>query len=436
MAAAAAAGAALGITTLAGGALLLYSGRGFLASAGFLVAAALAGLGAGVWAGTPADRRAPHRMAGRWMLAILALVVASFAATAWLRIPALQTAPLGAPLGMVLFLAEPAYAIGALLAGLQRRRPSRPDAPPRRAAGRLQEGGSVVVPALFGSAAGAVLAASWLIPALPPGPVFFGAALLLSAAGTAQLALAAGGTEESMDGTVAGSVVLITGVGKAGQVGYALAEAFRERGARLVLVGRSEEVEARAAELGGEAVAVRADLATEAGAAAAVDAARERWGRLDTVVNAVGGLRVLKSLGDTTPEEWSAEIERNAGTAFLVSRAALPLLRESRGSIVNFASPAGERAVAKLGAYSAAKAGVVALTRAMALEERAAGVRVNAVAPGVVDTAENRAAVEDAASAAFVSRGAIAEVVLFLAGARGVSGQVVHVTNADVRGAG
>ena len=435
MAAATAAGAALGITTVAGGALLLYSGRGFLGSAGFLVAAALAGLGAGVWAGTPADARGPHRMAGRWMLAVLALVVASFAATAWLRIPALQTAPLGAPLGMVLFLAEPAYAIGALLAGLQRRLPGwqRRYADP---GGRAASGGDVVVPALFGSAAGAVLAASWLIPALPPGPVFFGAALLLSAAGTAQMALAAGATEGSMDGSVAGSVVLITGVGKAGQVGHAMAEAFRERGARLVLVGRSPEVEARAAELGGDAVAVRADLATEAGAAAAVEAARARWGRLDTVVNAVGGLRVVKSLAETTPAEWSAEIERNAGTAFLVSRAALPLLRESRGSIVNFASPAGARAVARLGAYSAAKAGVISLTRAMALEERTAGVRVNAVAPGVVDTAENRASVEDSASAAFVSREAIAEAVLFLATARGVSGQVLHVTSADVMGAG
>lgn len=234
---------------------------------------------------------------------------------------------------------------------------------------------------------------------------------------------------------MAGSVVLITGVGRVGQVGDALARAFHARGARLVLVGRSEEVETRATELGGDTVAVRADLETPEGAEAAVDAARTRWGRLDTVVNAVGGLRVVKPLAETTPEEWSAEIDRNARTAFLVSRAALPLLRESRGSIVNFASPAGERAVARLGAYSAGKAGVVALTRAMALEERANGVRVNAVAPGLIDTADNRAAAEEGA-AAWVSRDAIAEAVLFLAGAQGVSGEILYVTNADIRSGG
>lgn len=428
-AAAGATGAALGIGTLAGGALLLYSGEGFLSSAGFLMAVALAGVAAGLWVGAPAVGSPTHRgRVGRWMLAVAAMVIASFAAMAWLRLPTLQTSPLGPPLGMVLFLAEPAYALGALLGTLDAGRKAWRE----RAVGRKSGGrpGSVAVPALLGAAAGAAVAASWLIPSMPPGPVFFGAALLLVAAGTAEMTL----TDEAREGGMAGSVVVITGVGRAGQVGPALAAAFRERGALLVLAGLSEEVEARAAELGGDVVAVRADLTSEDGAEAVVAAARERWGRLDTVVNAAGGLRVVKPLGETTVDEWAGEIDRNARTAFLVSRAALPLLRESRGSIVNFASPAGERAVARMGAYSAAKAGVVALTRAMALEERASGVRVNAVAPGMIDTAENRASVDDGAATAWVSRDAIAEAVLFLASARGISGEVVHVTNADVRG--
>lgn len=397
---------------------------------------ALAAVAAGVWVGAPEGPGPGHRrMLGRWMLAVVVLVVASFAATAWLRLPGFQTSALGPPLGMVLFLAEPAYALGALLAALESRRRGRSGArEPVGRSGPRQEGGSprrepaVAVPALLGAGAGAALAGAWLIPSLPPGPVFFGAALLLAAAGALDMRRKGEGTE----GAMAEAVVLITGVGKPGQVGHALAEAFGSSGARLVLAGRSAEVDARAAELGGDVVAVRGDLSTAEGAAAAVDAARERWGRLDTVVNAAGGLRVMKPLAETSPEEWSAEIDRNARTAFLVSRAALPLLRESKGSIVNFASPAAERAVGRLGAYAAGKAGVVALTRTMALEEKAAGVRVNAVAPGMIDTEDNLAGVQNAEGTAWVSRGSITEAVLFLARARGVSGEVLHVTHADV----
>lgn len=411
---AAAAGVALGIATLTGGALLLYTGEGFLSSAGTLMAVTLASTAAGLWAGAP-DTTAPGRMSGRWMLGILALVAASFLASAWLRLPVLQATALGPALGMVLFLAAPAYAVGGVLAALHARR-----------------GAAVATMALLGAGIGVAAAASWLIPSLPPGPVYFGAALLLAVAGTTQMAL----DREAAMGAMSGSVVLVTGVGKPGQVGYALAQAFRGAGAHVVVAGRSAVIEERARALGEGVVGVAADLTTEEGAVAAVEAARVRWGRLDVLVNAAGGLRVVKPLADTSPAEWTAEIDRNARTAFLVGRAALPLLRESRGCIINFASPAGERGVARLGAYSAAKAGVIALTRAMAAEEKAAGVRVNAIAPGMVDTDDNRAAAGDAGQTSYVSRDAIAEAAMFLARAQGVSGEVLHVTHADVRGGG
>jgi 3-oxoacyl-[acyl-carrier protein] reductase/2-deoxy-D-gluconate 3-dehydrogenase len=176
-------------------------------------------------------------------------------------------------------------------------------------------------------------------------------------------------------------------------------------------------------------VGVAADLAGPDGAERVVEAARTRWGRLDVLVNVAGGLHVMKPLAETSLDEWDRELRANAATAFLVTRAALPMLRESGGVVIHFASPAGERAVKGLGAYSAAKAGVVALTRALALEEGERGVRVNAIAPGMIDTEQNRNAVQDPERVKWVTREEIVDVVLFLAGpaSSGVNGQVLHV---------
>ena len=224
-------------------------------------------------------------------------------------------------------------------------------------------------------------------------------------------------------------VVIVTGVGHPGQVGYAVAEAFAARGARLVVTSRSEAIGERARALGDEVVGVAADLTDPDGAAAVVDAVRQRWGRLDVLVNTAGGLHVLKSVEETSPEEWDREVESNARTAFVMSRTALPLLRQSRGAIINFASPAALGGGAGMAAYSAGKAGVVALTRAMAREERDRGVRVNAVAPGMIDTAQNRDQVSDGEGVSWVTRGQVVEVVLFLASKEGsgINGETVRV---------
>lgn len=434
MVAAGVAGVALGGSSFAAGALLLYGGDGFLTSAGFIAGVALASTGAGVWVGAP-DGPAPghRRVLGRWTFAIVALVIASFVATFWLRSPEIQAAEWAGPIVMVLLLAEPAYALGALAGALESRRRGAIRAVPRerRSGGRdwpvIGGTSAVVVPILLGTGLGAALAGAWLIPAFPPGLVFLGLALLLTAAGSLEMGLAAEPKGDSM----AERVVVVTGAGDRGQVGYAVAEAFARQGARVVVTARGEGIGGVALELGDDVVGVPADLADPAGAEAVVEAARSRWGRLDVLVNVAGGLHVMKPVEETTPEEWERESRANARTAFLMSQAALPLLRQSRGAIINFASPAGLRAVKGMAAYSAAKAGVVALTRALALEERDAGVRVNAIAPGLVDTAQNRESADG--GRAFVSRGAVVEAVVFLAGARGVSGEVLAVTNSDVR---
>jgi 3-oxoacyl-[acyl-carrier protein] reductase len=415
--AALAVGLTLGVTALAGGALLLYTADRFLAPVGFLMAVALLSVAAGIWVGAPAvGATGERRMMTRWVLGVMALVLASFVASIWLRTPGLQTWAFGPPLALVLLLAEPIYMLAALLTALA-----------GRAAGG-ERGSGVAVPALVGAGLGVAVAANYLIPLLPPGPVYLGAALLLTVAGTFEM----GYRPNAAGGDMDGKAVLVSGVGEEGQIGYAVARAFVGRGARVVVTGRSEGVEARASSLGGDVVAVVADLADPGGAERVVEVVRERVGRLDVLVNVAGGLRVTKPVAETSPEEWRREHEANSGTAFLLTRAALPLLRDSGGAIVNFASPAGAQAMAGLGAYSAAKAGVIALTRALALEEGRRGVRVNAVAPGLVDTAENRAWLEgrgEAAGAKMVSMDEVVAAVLFLASgeASGISGEVLRV---------
>lgn len=407
---AATAGAVLGAAVMAGAALLLQPGPGVLPAAGLLIGLALAALAAAAWVGLPGDRAASMR--GRWMAAILVFAAAAIFGDIYAEIGNVRAPGLGTAAAALLFLAAPAYAVGAVLTALIRR------------------GRGAAAAAIAGAAVGAVVAGVVLIPKLDPGALYFtcGAALLVAAVVELRAAPSVAWKE---DGRMNGKVVIVTGVGARGQVGFALARAFLRQGAGVALTDVRPEVEALARELGaeGEAIGIVADLTDVAGTERVVSAVRERFGRLDVLVNAAGGLGVVKPLADTSPEEWDREIVRNARTAFLLSRAALPLLRESRGAIINFASPAGISAVRDLGAYSAAKAGVIALTRALALEEAEHGVRVNAVAPGMIDTEQNRAAVEDPDSVAWVTREQVADAVLFLAGpaGSGVNGEVLHV---------
>lgn len=428
-------GVVLGVGLLAGVTLLLQPGPGALASAGFLVALPLGALAAAYWVG---GQQAGGKQSGRqqqgfgtrggwsWVLAVAAFLAAGPYAELWVRQASLRAAGWGGALAVLVLLAVPAYAAGMVLSGLQQR---------SRGAG---------VGALAGGAAGALLSALWLIPKFDPGILFASGAIILIAAswveggggGVRRVAGAeSGATTAGRRGEMEGKVVIVTGAGAPGQMGYRLAELLLARGASVVLTARGVEVERSARELGGEAAAigVAADLADPAAAERVVATALREFGRLDVLINVAGGLTVIKPLSETTPEEWTRELERNARTAFVMSRAALPALRESRGAIVNFASPAGLRARAGIGAYSAAKAAVVAQTRALALEERGHGVRVNAVAPGMIDTEQNRAAVTEPEQVAWVTREEVAEVVLFLASAKGagVNGATIEVGFGD-----
>ena len=236
-----------------------------------------------------------------------------------------------------------------------------------------------------------------------------------------------------MGAEFAGKVVLVTGVGRVGQIGHAVAKAFGEAGARLVLAdvnaaALAERVREFAAQRI-EAVASAGDLATPAGA----KAAKDRFGGLDAVVNVAGGLVYVGDFLALTPEVVDKELTINVKTTLCVSQAAIPaLLARGGGAIVNFASIAVVRPLAKMASYSAAKWAVAGLTRALAREFADRGVRVNAVAPATVRTADN--VTQMGADAKYLELDDLIRAVLYLASdaARGITGQVLPVTGRDV----
>ena len=234
-----------------------------------------------------------------------------------------------------------------------------------------------------------------------------------------------------------GRVALVTGVGRAGQIGYAVASGLARAGAQLVIAGRTPTAVAeRAQELSTRGFAVQAaagDLAFPDGARRAVATARERFGGLDIVVNVAGGLVNYGSMLELGPDQVERELAINVKTTFFVSQAAVPLLRErGGGAIVNFASIAVLKPQSHMAVYSAAKAAVAGLTRALARDLSGDRIRVNAVAPGMVRTGDNVAQVKDA-KPRWVELDDLVAAVLYLASdeARAVSGEILPVAGGE-----
>jgi NAD(P)-dependent dehydrogenase (short-subunit alcohol dehydrogenase family) len=175
---------------------------------------------------------------------------------------------------------------------------------------------------------------------------------------------------------------LVTG-GSSG-IGLAIARMLRGEGYELTLAARTvERLEAAAAEL--EAASVAVDVRDEAACAALVTAHLERHGGLDVLVNSAG-VGIAGRIGDMSAKQFDLQQAVNLRGAFLVTREALPALREARGYVVNLASIAGTIPTPGLASYGAAKAALIALTRSLDREEAASGVRVTALCPGFVDT--------------------------------------------------
>jgi 3-oxoacyl-[acyl-carrier protein] reductase len=236
-----------------------------------------------------------------------------------------------------------------------------------------------------------------------------------------------------------GRVAIVTG-GSRG-IGSAIAGLLAEHGAAVVVSGRDaarlqnavRELEERGASVHG----VAADVGKREDADRLVDAAKERFGRLDLLVNNAGITRdgLLIRMKD---DDWDRVMETNLRGAFLMTRAAAKsMVRQRSGRIVNIASAAGAMGNAGQTNYSAAKAGLIGFTKATARELAHWGILVNAVAPGLIDTDMAAAISPDAREALLAqvplkrigSARDVAEVVGFLAGdgAAYVTGQVFHV---------
>ncbi len=192
-----------------------------------------------------------------------------------------------------------------------------------------------------------------------------------------------------MGGSLADRVVLVTGSSRG--IGAEVAvKAAAEGAAIAVHYNRSPEGAARTLErvrgTGVDADCFAADLTDGRQAEDLVCRVLERFGRLDGLVNNAG-LTLVKPFLEIEPGEWDALIATDLTAAFHTCRAALPsMVERGRGSIVNIASRLGQIGVAETAPYSAAKAGLIGLTRALAQEFGPRGVRVNAVAPGMIVT--------------------------------------------------
>jgi NAD(P)-dependent dehydrogenase (short-subunit alcohol dehydrogenase family) len=184
--------------------------------------------------------------------------------------------------------------------------------------------------------------------------------------------------------TLEGAVAIVTGA--AGGIGSAVVKQLRQAGAAVVAEDLDPAVEELSVEDDGVA-ALQGDSAQTEIAREAVQLALTRFGGLDVVVNNAGRF-LLKPIVDTTDDEWDGLMITNVRSVFVHCREALPqLIASDRGAIVNVSSISGVIGLPAQGAYCATKGAIAQITRQLAIEHASDGVRVNAVAPGAVDTA-------------------------------------------------
>ena len=192
----------------------------------------------------------------------------------------------------------------------------------------------------------------------------------------------------SGQGALQGQVAIVTGAGRG--IGHAIATAMAREGATVVLAARTrQQLAATAAairESGGTALAIPTDVTQDAAVEAMVEQAIAELGRVDALVTAAGAAS-FGPVVSSKPADWDAILAVNLRAVMVCCHAVLPvMIRQRRGTIINVASVAAQRAIPGAAVYTATKAGVVGFSRVLAEELRAEGVRVGVLVPGAVDT--------------------------------------------------
>lgn len=235
-----------------------------------------------------------------------------------------------------------------------------------------------------------------------------------------------------MNVTLSGRVAIVAG--GTGALGRAVSLAFLEEGARVVVTyRRQEEFDRLRREAGaGESLleGQRVDVTEEAAAGALVEGAAARYGRLDALVNTVGGYPGSAKLWEMEAKVLDQMLNLNLRSGYALSRAAVGvMLKQGRGAIVNVASKAALDHGAGQAAYAASKAAAVALIDSLAADVKGTGVRVNSVLPSIIDTEVGRREMPQADFDKWPKPADIAKVILFLCGdeARVIHGAAIPV---------
>jgi NAD(P)-dependent dehydrogenase (short-subunit alcohol dehydrogenase family) len=223
-----------------------------------------------------------------------------------------------------------------------------------------------------------------------------------------------------------GKVVLVAG--GTGGLGHAVSLAFLAEGAKVVVTYQHEKgfaaLKDAAGAQAGAVEGVQADVTDEAAVAKAIEGIVTKHGRLDVLVNTVGGYVGGVKLWEMETKVFDRMLDLNLRSGFVLARAAVPvMLRQGSGAVVNVAAKAAVDHGAGASVYAASKAAVVALMDSFAADVKGTGVRVNSVLPSIIDTAVNRQAMPGADFAVWPKPDEIARVILFLASDEA---QVIH----------
>jgi len=227
-----------------------------------------------------------------------------------------------------------------------------------------------------------------------------------------------------------GKTALITGAN--GGLGKHVTQAFLDAGATVV--GTSRKID-QSEFTHASFHAIPGEISTRAGADALLEQVLARVGRLDVLVHTVGGFSGGCTIADTDDAAFQRMLDLNLNSVFHILRAAIPTLRQAGdGRLIAIGSRAALEPGAGVGAYSASKAAMVSLMRTAALEDKDAGLRVNVILPGTMDTPANRKAIPGADFSKWVRPSAVADLILFLAGdaGRDINGAVIPVYGSDV----